>query len=85
MQIEDDKKELVYYKEVNTGRLMYELYEAIPTLKPIILNNWEYQINLRIFINRNKLMLWIPKEIQEELVNQIVENHKFIIEKEGGE
>lgn len=83
MQIEEGKKELVYYKEVDAGRLMQELYNAIPELKPEILDlsKRQFKINLRVFTNGNKLMLWVIEEIDKELVNQVVENHIF--EKEG--
>lgn len=83
MQIEDGKKELVYFKEVDTGRLMQELYEAIPELKPVILGNNKFKINLRVFTNSNKLMLWVLDNIDEELINRVVENHVLVIEEEG--
>jgi hypothetical protein len=83
--IEDSKKELIYYKEVDSGRLMQELYDVIPALKPIILNDCEFKVNLRVFTNGNKLTLWVLNETPEEMVSKIVNNHTSIIEKAGDE
>lgn len=74
MQIESGKKELVYFKEVNTMKLMEELYTAIPELKPVLLDN-DYKINLRVFTNGDKLILWVPTDIVEENINAIINNH----------
>lgn len=85
MQIEEGKKELIYYKEVDTGRLIQELYDAIPELKPEILDldNRKFKINLRVFTNGNKLMLWVLENIDEESVNHVIENHIYVVEKVG--
>lgn len=85
MQIKEGKKELIYYKEVDTGRLMQELYDAISELKPIINNDGSFEINLRVFTNGNKLILWVLDSVYEELVRQVVENHVLVIEKAGEE
>lgn len=85
MSVEKGKKELVYFKEVDTGRLMEELYEAIPELKPIVHEDGSFDVNLRIFTNGSKLMLWIPEDLDEYKVNEVVKVHEVVIFMEEGE
>lgn len=81
--IEIGKKELTYIKEVDAGRLMNELYDAVPELKPVFNDNG-FEINLRVFTNGSKLILWVPEGFNEELINAVVEVHQLaVIEEEG--
>lgn len=81
--IEIGKKELIYIKEVDTGRLMNELYEAVPELRPDIHENESFDVNLRVFTNENKLMLWVPEGLSEEPINAVVEAHQLVLVEEG--
>lgn len=77
MNIENrlDKKELVYNKEVDTGKLMEELYEAIPELRRTVYPDETFTVNLRVFTNEYKLTLWVPEDVSDSVITNIVELH----------
>lgn len=87
MNIENrsDKKILEFDKEVDTGRLMNELYEAVPELKPVVHEDGSFDVNLRVFTNGSKLILWVPEGLSEEPINAVVEAHQLALLKEEGE
>ena len=85
MNIENrhDKKILEFNKEVDACRLIDELYEAVPELKPL-LNDSSFIVSMRVFTNGSKLILWVPEAVNEEPINIAVEAHHLILlEKEG--
>lgn len=79
-----DKKVLEFNKEVDSGRLMNELYEAVSELKPVI-NDSGFEAKMRVFTNGNELILWVPEEIEEARITAVVEAHRVIILMEEGE
>lgn len=81
--IEEGKKELTYIKEVDSGRLMNELYEAVPEIKPLVNEDGSLDVKLRVFTNGSKLMLWVPEGMNEKIINAVVDSHVHIIEEEG--
>ena len=83
--IEIGKKELVYNIDVDSSRLKEELYEAIPELKPVMHEDGSFDINLRVFTNGSKLKLWVPEELDECLVHDVVRVHEIVIVMEEGE
>ena len=83
--VEIGKKELVYNKEVDPSRLMEELYEAIPELKPVVYEDGSFDVKLRVITNGSKLILWVPKKINEEPINNVVEAHQLVIPVKEGE
>ena len=85
MQIEENKKELIFFKEIEPGKLMQELHDSIPELRPRPLSNDIYEIKLRIFTIGNKLILWVPENMDVQLINQIVTNHQLTIKKRSEE
>lgn len=84
MNIEErkDRKELKFIKIVDGVKLMQELYEAIPELEPVI-EERELTINLRLFTSGHEITLWVPKEADEHLIQNIVMEHKFQSELES--
>ena len=44
-----------------------------------------FDINLRVFTNGSKLKLWVPEELDECLVHDVVRVHEIVIVMEEGE
>lgn len=84
MNIENrkDKKELRYTKVDDALQLMIGLFEAIPTLKPEN-KRGKARINLRVFTRGDELILWVPGDVDETLVETVVEKHKIVNVDEG--
>ena len=78
MNIEDrkDRKELKYIKDVDGVKLMEELYDGIPELKPVV-EDGKLTVNLRLFTSGHEITLWVPKEADEHLIQNIVLEHKY--------
>lgn len=76
MNIEEqsNKQVLVYEKNVEAGRLLNDLYEALPILRPKNTSNG-YEIALRIFQNGSTVTLWVPAEIDPKQVEQVIDAH----------
>lgn len=76
MNIEEqsNKQVLVYEKNVEAGRLLNELYETFPILRPKNTSNG-YEIALRLFQNGPTVTLWVPAEIDPKQVEQVIAAH----------
>jgi len=84
--IEQGKKEMVYKKEVSPSKLYEEIYIQEPKLTPGFDENGEICVHVRIFTNGDTLTIWVPEELDEAIIDDIVENHVIPIEiKEGDE
>jgi hypothetical protein len=79
MNIENrkNKKVIRFIKSANEVKLMNELYEALPELKPE-LENGNLTVNLRVFTREDELILWVPSEIDETVVEAVVDKHQII-------
>lgn len=78
MNIEDrkDRKELKYIKVIDGVKLMQELYDTIPELKPVV-EEGKLTVNLRLFTSGHEITLWVPKGADENLIHNIVLEHKY--------
>jgi hypothetical protein len=78
MNIENrkNKKVIRFIKSANEVKLMNELYEALPELKPE-LENGNLTVNLRVFTREDELILWVPSEIDETVVEAVVDKHQI--------
>lgn len=83
--IEIGKKELVYEKEVNPNKLFEEIYAAQPELAPAVNEDGKCEVHVRLFTNAKTLKLWVPEELDEDIVDALVEKHLPLEETEEGD
>lgn len=75
-KIERGMRELKYEKSTDTMKLMEDLYEAIPEIRPVFFENKKPKVHLRVFTKGNSLTIWINRKIEKERVDEVVEKHK---------
>lgn len=70
----ESKQILEYTKEVNTGKLMSEIYAALPELTPQMSNN-TWDIKLRLFTNGDNVTLWVPDDVDKAVIDSVLNKH----------
>jgi hypothetical protein len=70
------KQVLTYNKEIDGGKLMAELHEAIPALAPTINADGSFTINLRLFTAEDGMLtIWTRAAVDSSIVDFVVESH----------